>query len=191
MSKISTNLVKFAKQKSIPALVMDVVGKTCTIILSGRGKVLHNVPFIGPSPTVGDSVVVNYTSGRPIVEAGAKAIISTTASAALARPSATPAEGGRSSYHNDLKGIQGGVEATEADPAEFYHLTLAEYEALGGGAGHEIWDSDEAFDPEPILQFTGSGVTITDDPGVKTTVNIEGGAGDAADLTYTPAVNAD
>ena len=114
---------------------MDVVGKTCTIILSGRGKVLHNVPFIGPSPTVGDSVVVNYTSGRPIVEAGAKAIISTTASASLARPAATPAEGGRSSYHNDLKGIQGGADAGLSDPAEYYHLTAAQVAALGGGPG--------------------------------------------------------
>jgi len=137
MSKISANVVKFAKQKSIPALVMDVVGKTCTVVLSGRGKVLHNVPFIGPSPTVGDSVSVNYSTGRPLVEAGAKAIISTAPSATLSRPSPTPGETGRSSYHNDMKGLQGGSPADLSNPAEYHHLTAAQVAAIGGGEVEE------------------------------------------------------
>ena len=140
MSKIASGIVKFNKQKSIPALVIDVVGNVCTVILSGRGKVLRNVPFTGSSPIVGDSVFVNYSTGRPIVETSSLALVDISTLTTTSQSKPTPLESTiYNTNHNDLVGLQGGQPASLSGPAEYLHLTEAEHAALGGeGSDYEL-----------------------------------------------------
>lgn len=49
------------------------------------------------------------------------------------------------------------------------------------GTGHVIADETVAVPNEPIIDFQGAGVTVTDDPGVKTIVTIPGGGHTIAD----------
>jgi hypothetical protein len=106
---------------------------------------------------------------------------STVSSSAIAAVRGAPLESGVPKFHNDMAGLQGGLEADGSDPAEFYHLTAAEYAALGGGpgGGHVIVNPADAEMPaEPHLKFDGDGVTVTDIPGSnQTLVEIAGGGG--------------
>jgi hypothetical protein len=56
-----------SKRPLVPAVVLDVLGTRCTVKLSTRGAVLSNLAFNGKTPAKGDSVLVDYSRGTPIV----------------------------------------------------------------------------------------------------------------------------
>jgi hypothetical protein len=140
MSKISSSVVKFSKQKSIPAIVVDVVGRTCTVSLSGRGGVLHNVVYIGPTPTAGDPVFVNYVSGRPVVETSSGASVDSQISKAVYSIPSSPSGSGSGDNvptqkdHNSLANLQGG-NPSGISGKEYYHLTAAQNTIFSNIAG--------------------------------------------------------
>ena len=67
MGKLVGSVVKLSKQKLIVATVLDVLGDLCSVQMSARGKAIHGVRYIGPKPSVGDTVYVDYASGAPII----------------------------------------------------------------------------------------------------------------------------
>jgi hypothetical protein len=144
VSKLVGNIAALSKQKMVPASIVDVLNDRCTVRLSSRGSILHNLKFFGPTPKAGDTVYVDYRTGSPVVQ---------TSGAIAADLSATPtvATQGKSlgtsssPYHNDLPGLQGGAVATEADPAEYYHLTYAEYLLIGSSGGIEEAPDDGLY----------------------------------------------
>ena len=66
--KIASSVVKLAKGKIIPAIVIDVVRDLCSVRLSTRGSVLHGISYVGAPPRIGQRVYVDHKSGRPIVQ---------------------------------------------------------------------------------------------------------------------------
>ena len=53
-----------SKQKTIPAVVIDVLGNRCSVRLSGRGTKLTGLEFVGSVPKIGDLVIVDYRSAN-------------------------------------------------------------------------------------------------------------------------------
>jgi hypothetical protein len=84
MSKLAGKMVKFGKQKQIPAKIIDVLGPLCSVKLSGNGEKLTGLSYVGPTPVKGQKVIVNYQTGTPFVQTG-----STYAAAEYSAP-ATP-----------------------------------------------------------------------------------------------------
>jgi hypothetical protein len=184
MGRLSSSVAKFSKQKLIPAIVIDVLGPVCSVRLSGSGKQINRLRYVGPVPTLGQGVQVNYQTGTPYVQTQSTAEASSTS---VSQPTITvkakpPTEGGIgtiSSHHNDLLTIQGGLPATLEADAEYYHLTEYQHDHLGaedsggspgGGGGHEIQDGDSTPLPqEPALRFEGD-MEVSDDPAGNATV---------------------
>ena len=138
-TRISSEISKLSKQKIIPATVVDVLGRFCSVRLSGVGKLLHSLIFLGTSPSIGETVYVDYRSGTPIVHtttgnmddaisAAVAGIAIPSSSQVIPSPTETVAVGRQ---HNDLSGVQGGQQASEGTPAEYYHLTEDEHSDLG------------------------------------------------------------
>ena len=61
---ISSALSNRAKQKTIPAVVIDVLGNRCSVRLSGRGTKLTGLEFVGSVPKIGDAVIVDYRNAN-------------------------------------------------------------------------------------------------------------------------------
>jgi len=158
VNKLVSKIQGMSKQKRIPATIIDVLGSKCSVRLSTRGTVLRNLSYFGPAPVSGDSCYVDYGSGVPtVMTSGAITEEASTPATSSVRGGAL--ESGAAKFHNDLPGLQGGLAATEVDPAEYYHLTADEYAGLGGGPG-------------------GSGIPIT----------AAGGTADAITADYTPNI---
>jgi hypothetical protein len=68
MPKLASGIVRFSKQKLIPALVVDVLGPFCSVRLSGTGKQITGLKYAGPIPIRGQKVTVNYQTGTPYVQ---------------------------------------------------------------------------------------------------------------------------
>ena len=65
---LSSALSNRAKQKTIPATVIDVLGNKCSVRLSGRGSKLTGLEFVGSVPKIGDTVIVDYRNANiPLV----------------------------------------------------------------------------------------------------------------------------
>jgi hypothetical protein len=63
---IRAGVLSIARQRTIPAVVIDVLGSRCTVRLSGRGSILTGITFSGKTPKVGDNVSVDYSRGNPV-----------------------------------------------------------------------------------------------------------------------------
>jgi len=126
-SSISSDIAKLSKQKTIPAVVTDVLGNLCSVRLSIRGTRLHGLKYMGTKPVIGETVYVNYQSGTPVVYTVTGNVDSSIASAVAQIPSSSsgknvPLEPPMmpDHYHNDHLGLQGGAEN------EQYHLNADE-----------------------------------------------------------------
>jgi len=71
-ARLVSPVVKLGKQKIITGEIVDVLGALCSVRLSGKGATLHSVKFTGPTPAVGDAVLVDYRSGTPVVHTNAE-----------------------------------------------------------------------------------------------------------------------
>jgi len=182
-TSLSSEISKLSKQKIIPAIVVDVLGRFCSVRLSGVGKLLRGLIFLGASPSIGDSVYVDYRSGTPIVHTASGNV--DTAITTAARRTFVPAPvvpppteptpyGGQ---HNELSGIQGGLVPSEGTPAEYYHLTEDEHGNLGGGGGHIIQDEGAPLAQRAKLNFVGLNVQVEDDEVGDASVVTLGGGG--------------
>lgn len=67
MATLKGKIVGLSKQKKVPAIIIDVLNDRCSVRLSGRGKILKNLTYAGPQPTVGQNVYVDYQTGTPVV----------------------------------------------------------------------------------------------------------------------------
>jgi len=144
-SSISSDIAKLSKQKTIPAVVTDVLGNLCSVRLSIRGTRLHGLKYLGTTPIIGETVYVNYQSGTPVVYTVTGNVDSSIASAVAQIPSFS---GGRnvpleppmipSVNHKDLSGLQGGLVASDVVDAEYYHLDATEYTELTDGGETDL-----------------------------------------------------
>lgn len=183
MSKLVSKIQGMSKQKRIPAVVIDVLGGKCSVRLSTRGTILRNLSYFGPRPVSGDSVYVDYSSGIPTVMTSG-ALSEAASSSARSTVRGAPLESGIAKYHNDMVGIEGGLAATETDPAEYYHLTAAEYAALGGGPGGAGLPVAQGAGTVDIITANFSpDVTLTNEVVV---VVIATGANTSATPTFAP-----
>jgi hypothetical protein len=64
---VTKRLQGMAKNKSVPATVIDVGGHRVTVRLHGGGR-LTGITYSGDTPIVGSEVYVGYQTGRPVVE---------------------------------------------------------------------------------------------------------------------------
>lgn len=139
-SRISKDIVRLSKQKIIPVIIVDVLGKLCSVRLSETGKLLRGIKYLGTSPSVGAAAYVDYRSGTPLVhttDVNVEEAITAAGGRIIATVRSTPSRPppeirNPGSFHNDMAGIQGGLPATGVDPAEYYHLAESEYNALLG-----------------------------------------------------------
>jgi len=144
-SSISSDIAKLSKQKTIPAVVTDVLGNLCSVRLSIRGTRLHGLKYLGTTPIIGETVYVNYQSGTPVVYTVTGNVDSSIASAVAQIPSFSS---GRNvpleppmipnTNHNDLSGLQGGLVASDVVDAEYYHLDATEYTELTDGGETDL-----------------------------------------------------
>ena len=149
-SSISSDIAKLSKQKTIPAVVTDVLGNFCSVRLSIRGTRLHGLKYLGTTPIIGETVYVNYQSGTPVVYTVTGNVDSSIASAVAQIPSSSS---GRSVpleppmipgiNHNDLSGLQGGLVASDVVDAEHYHLDATEYADLTDGGETNLHQHSE------------------------------------------------
>lgn len=93
-SKLVAAMANKSKQQMIPATVIDVLGNRCSVRLSGRGTKLTGVAYIGPTPSVGEDVFVDYKNGSPFVYAVSSSLVRTAPPATTAIPasSVTPSQ---------------------------------------------------------------------------------------------------
>ena len=127
---LSSLISSTTKQKLIPAIVVDVLGKRCSIKLGGSGKIIHNLPFVGPAPVAGDAVKVNFLGRKPTVEIASQTAqnYSTVTNSLVATKQSIPAPlEAQTTHHNDHNGLEGGREAADGVTAEYYHLTEDQY----------------------------------------------------------------
>ena len=99
-ARLVSPVVKLSKQKLITGTIVDVLGDLCSVRLSGQGAVLHSLKYIGTAPAAGDTVIVDYRSGTPIVHTNSQNLeeqitelqrqVSATAAATPSIPSAPP-----------------------------------------------------------------------------------------------------
>lgn len=61
------SVVKLSKQKIIQATTVDVLGRLCSVRLSGSGALLTGLKYTGLAPKKGQIVQVDYRSGVPTV----------------------------------------------------------------------------------------------------------------------------
>ena len=132
---LSSLISSTTKQKLIPAIVVDVLGKRCSVKLGGSGNIIHNLPFVGPAPVAGDAVRVNFLGRKPTVEIASQTAqnYSTTTNSLVATKQSIPAPletPPQSNHHNDLAGLEGGLEVADGVTAEYYHLTEDHYTKL-------------------------------------------------------------
>jgi hypothetical protein len=66
-SRLVAPVIKLGKQKIVTATIIDVLGDLCSVRLSTRGASLHSLKYIGPTPIVGDVVIVDFKTGKPVV----------------------------------------------------------------------------------------------------------------------------
>lgn len=64
---LKSAISSISKRKPIPAIVIDVLGKRCSVRLSGNGGKLTNLPFSGGVPYLNQNVYVDYSRGYPFV----------------------------------------------------------------------------------------------------------------------------
>lgn len=91
------------------------------------------------------------------------------------------------------------LKATNAPTDEYcltYEITIGDFEwqPCSSGSGHTIQDEGGDLASEPKLNFTGAGVTCTDNAGVSTDCAIPGGSGhtiqeEGSDLAAEPKLN--
>ena len=125
---LSSLISSTTKQKLIPAIVIDVLGKRCSVKLGGSGNIIHNLPFVGPAPVAGDAVRVNFLGRKPTVEIASRTAqnYSTITNSLVATKQSIPAPletPPQSNRHNDLAGLEGGLEVADSVTAEYYHLS--------------------------------------------------------------------
>jgi hypothetical protein len=68
MSELSKSITKLSKQKMIPAIVTNVLGPYVSVRLSGTGTRMNKLRYVGPTPSLGQLVIVNYQTGTPFVQ---------------------------------------------------------------------------------------------------------------------------
>jgi len=65
---LSRSLSALQKNKLIPGIVLDSLPGCATVQLGDEyGSILYGIPQIGPAPSVGDHVFVDYASGSPVL----------------------------------------------------------------------------------------------------------------------------
>lgn len=142
-SRLAADISRLGKQKLIPATVVDVLNDRCSVKLSTRGSLLRNLKYFGSIPIVGALVYVDYRGGTPIVQTYStgeeEAATVETTSSSTGKSLETP----KTYDHNDQAGLQGGTPAAGPAPAEYYHLTSAEYSGLGN-SNITIQESDSS-----------------------------------------------
>ena len=157
-SNLVSELTKLTKQKTIPAIVVDIGGSFCSVKLSDRGKILHGLRFMGNAPSMGDKVFVNYQSGAPVVYTYGENVLATITKEIAAIPpldtSTGGNEGSNTGEHNELTGLQGGLPAEPGVNAEYYHLTEDEYDGLTGGSLGDMFKSTYDADDNGIVDDT-------------------------------------
>lgn len=67
MSKLRSSVGNIGKQRLTFGTVQNVLNNRCSVRISGGGAMLTGLPFIGPTPIVGQQVRIDYISGAPIV----------------------------------------------------------------------------------------------------------------------------
>lgn len=56
-----------AKQYS--GTVLNILGKYVSVQLQGNGSILRRISYIGPAPSKGDTVLIDYSGPSPVAQA--------------------------------------------------------------------------------------------------------------------------
>ena len=59
--------IDLARDRVLPAVVIDVVRDRCSVRLSQNAQVMRGLPYSGGAPVIGDRVMVSYSTGAPVV----------------------------------------------------------------------------------------------------------------------------
>ena len=120
-----------SKQKTIPAVVIDVLGNRCSVRLSGRGTKLTGLEFVGSVPKIGDLVIVDYRNANtPIVLTSGSVVTAAPqpiTAAVVPAGSANPAE----TINGDL------VDFPDMDGLKYI---VQDREWVGFNHAHNNWD---------------------------------------------------
>ena len=156
MTELTSKIVQAAKQKIVPATIVDVLGSSCSVQISGTGQVLKNLTYHGVKPSIGDSVLVDYKTGIPTVTtvgAATQPAVQTTitqivggsgggATPTPPAPSLTDhvlaTTGGLANTHHVVAGLTRGqvLQATSSSDAAFEDLiTISSIEPASPYAG--------------------------------------------------------
>lgn len=183
MKSLKDNLTGLSKNKLIRATVLEVLGNRCTVRLVGNGKKLFGIPFIGGPVSVGKIVYVNYGSGSPVAECRGE----TTTFQASAPRSQRPV------VRTEFPQSQIGGANNEGTVA--IHATT---HASGGADALKLDDLAAPDDNTDLNATTGAhGLLPKLGGGTTNFLRADGtwaspaSSGDAADVTYTPAVLTD
>lgn len=64
MARLISTIQQSTRTKGIEAVVVDVMGKRCSVALSRNGRRLVGISFSGLAPKIGENVLVDFKTGN-------------------------------------------------------------------------------------------------------------------------------
>ena len=82
MRNLRKSVADISKNKRIRGVVVEFINGLATVKLAGSKRLLRGLTVVGSSVVAGQSVLVDYSSGIPIVQAGPSSGVSSLSSLA-------------------------------------------------------------------------------------------------------------